>query len=115
MHELSLVHSLLELIAGQAAEHGFSQVNLVKLSCGRLSGVEPRALEFAFTNTTPGTLCAGARLELDILPLRLYCFDCEKEVLSPTADPTVCPACGGNQVTVCGGLEELRLEELDVD
>ncbi|NPA25854.1 MAG: hydrogenase maturation nickel metallochaperone HypA [Deltaproteobacteria bacterium] len=115
MHELSLVHSLLELIDEQAAEHGFSRVNLVKLSCGRISGVEPQALKFAFSNTIPGTLCAGARLELDILPLKIHCFDCDREIYSNNADPTTCPDCGGSRVMVCSGFEELQLVELDVD
>ena len=115
MHELSLVTSLLEIIAEQAAEHGFERVELVQLSCGRLSGVEPRALEFAFATSRNGTICAEARLELAIRPLKLYCFDCEKELVSDDADPTRCPQCGGSQVTVTGGFEELRLVELEVD
>jgi len=115
VHELSLVQALLQLITDQAAEHGFQRVNRVRLSCGRLAGVEPRALEFAFTTVRDGTLCARARLELETRPLKLYCFDCGQERISETADPTTCPGCGGGQVTITGGFEELRLEELDVD
>jgi hydrogenase nickel incorporation protein HypA/HybF len=115
MHELSLAQSLLELIRQQAAEHGFARVNLVKLSCGRLSGVEPQALDFAFTCAIPGTLCEAARLELTILPLKLHCFDCDQELAREDGDPTTCPVCGGSRVTVTAGFEELRLLELDVD
>ena len=115
MHELSLVHSLLELIGEQATEHEFSRVNLVRLTCGRLSTVEPRALEFAFTQAVPGTLCAGARFELEILPLKIHCFDCDREITCAGGDPTLCPECGGSQVTITAGFEELQLRELDVE
>lgn len=115
MHELSLVQELLALIARQAAEHGFARVNLVKLSCGRLSSVEPRALEFAFETLKVTSLCAQAALELKIIPLKIYCFACERDLVSAAGDPTLCPACGGGEVIISDGLQELQLVELDVD
>lgn len=115
MHELSLVQELLALIERQAGEHGFTQVNRVVLSCGRLSAVEPRALEFAFQTLKAETICRGADLELDIIPLQVYCFTCARDLVSETGDPTVCPACDGVDVVISDGLQALQLVELDVD
>ncbi|MBN2706534.1 MAG: hydrogenase maturation nickel metallochaperone HypA [Deltaproteobacteria bacterium] len=115
MHELSLVQSLLQLIGEQAAEHGFSRVNEIYLSCGRLSSIEPEALKFAFKTLSEGTLCAQARLELTILPLKVFCFSCEREIECGDADPTRCPLCQGDQVMVSAGFQELKIIEVDVD
>lgn len=115
MHELSLVQSLLTIIADNAKEHGFTKVNQVNLSCGRLSAVEPAALEFAFKTLTRSGICAAAKMELEILPLKVHCFDCNREFVSPGSDPTICPQCRGGKVSVADGWQELQLLELDVD
>jgi len=115
MHEISLVQSLLTIIDEHASEHGFTKVNQVNLSCGRLSAIEPQALEFAFKTLTVDGICAGAVLKLEILPLKIHCFSCNREFTSPTGDPTTCPNCRQDQVTVTGGWDELQLIEMDVD
>ena len=115
MHELSLVQSLLTIIDDHAKEHKFTKVNQVELSCGRLSSVEPSALDFAFTTLTTSGICANARLELTILPMKIHCFTCNQEFTSKGSDPTSCPHCRGDQVMVTEGWQDLQLIELDVD
>ncbi|MCK5681532.1 hydrogenase maturation nickel metallochaperone HypA [bacterium] len=115
MHEISLIQSLLTIIDDHAREHGFKKVNQVSLSCGRLSTVEPLALDFAFKILTETGICAGAELKLDILPLKIHCFSCDREFESKNGDPTTCPNCNQDQVTVTGGWDELQLIEMDVD
>lgn len=115
MHEISLVQSLLTIIDEHAREHGFTKVNQISLSCGRLSAIEPQALEFAFNILTETGICAEAKMQLNILPLKIYCFSCDREFTSPDADPTICPNCQQDQVTVTGGWDELQLIEMDVD
>jgi hydrogenase nickel incorporation protein HypA/HybF len=115
VHELSLIQSLLTIIDEQAKEQNFSKVERVILSCGRLSSVEPQALHFAFAAAAPGTICAGARLELNILPLKLHCFSCEREIECEDSDPTRCPRCGSGEVIVTDGCQELQLLEMDVN
>ena len=115
MHEISLVQSLLTIIDEHAREHGFTKVNQVSLSCGRLSAIEPQALEFAFKTLTAEGICAEAELKLEILPLKIYCFSCNHEFASPNGDPTICPNCQQDQITVTGGWDELQLIEMDVD
>ena len=115
MHELSLIQSLLTIIDEHAKQHGFTRVNQVNLSCGRLSSVEPQALDFAFKTLTPSGICAGAQLELTILPMKIHCVTCNQEFASEGADPTSCPHCRGDQIMVTDGWQELQLVELDVD
>jgi hydrogenase nickel incorporation protein HypA/HybF len=116
MHELSLTQSLIEIVEDYARKEGFSRVNVLKLSFGRLAGIDSGALAFAFETQSQGTKAEGARLEFDIRPAVLYCMACERE--SPSAGDgfrPLCPLCGGSEVILAGGTEELKLLEMDVD
>jgi len=114
MHELSLIQSLLEMVDELGRAKGFKRVHVLRLSFGRLSCVDPQALRFAFDCEAPGTLSAGARLFFDIGPGVLYCFDCERDREMASHDLR-CPVCGGSQVILKGGTEELKLMEMEVD
>jgi hydrogenase nickel incorporation protein HypA/HybF len=114
MHELSLTQSILIIIDEYAEKHQFDKVNSIKLSFGRLSCVEPMALEFAFNLQSKGTIAEGARLEFDVLPVVIHCFSCEKDSVLD-AYSAECPGCKSGEVMIVGGMEELKLLELDVD
>lgn len=114
MHELSLVHSLLDIVREHSRQHGFSRVNVLRLQYGRLSCIDRQAIEFAFSVLSPGTAAAGAHLEFDIVPGRIYCFGCGAE-FEQERFTGVCPGCGAAQVHLTGGTEELQLVEMDVD
>ncbi len=114
MHELSLVISLLDIVDDYARKHRFRKVNALRLSCGALSCVEPTALSFAFEIQAKGTVAEGASLSCEVLPIVISCLLCEKEFAVATY-PAPCPACGGMEVILKGGREELRLIEMDVD
>ena len=68
MHEISLTRSLIDIVGEYARREGFSRVNVLKLSFGRLSCLDPGALEFTFAIQARGTEAEGARLEFDIRP-----------------------------------------------
>jgi hydrogenase nickel incorporation protein HypA/HybF len=114
MHELSLTQSLIDIVEDYAHREGFNCVNVLKLSFGRLSCIDPGALAFAFDIQSRGTKAEGARLEFDIRPAVLYCLSCERESLSGSFQP-LCPRCGSGEVILAGGTEELKLLEMDVD
>jgi hydrogenase nickel incorporation protein HypA/HybF len=114
MHELSLIDSLLDIVEEYAAKHRFAKVNTLKLTFGRLACIEPNALEFAFAVQSKGTKADGAALECEIFPIVISCLRCEKDFPVPTY-PAACPSCGGCEVVLKGGREELKLVEMDVD
>lgn len=114
MHEMSLTQSILDIIEEHATTHGFRTVHSIRLSFGRLSGIEPQALQFAFEVLSEGTRAAGARLLFDILPISLYCMQCEQTHAVP-AYTARCPRCQGEEIMLAGGTEELKLIEMDVD
>jgi hydrogenase nickel incorporation protein HypA/HybF len=115
MHELSLIQSLLGIVEQHAAVEKFSQVRSLKLSFGRLSCMDQKSLEFAFSVQSVGTKAERAALDFEILPARIYCFSCEDDIALPGALEGHCPRCHGQDIILSGGTEELKLLEMDVD
>jgi len=115
MHELSLIQSLMDIIEDYARREGFSRVKTMKLSYGRHSCLDVGALTFAFDIQARGTSAEGARLEFDIRPSLLACATCGKESVCDGPFAAACPCCGSPEVTLTGGMEELKLLELEVD
>ncbi len=114
MHELSIVEALIEQVEAEVERAGArGQVARLKLSIGRLSGVNADAVRFAFELLTPGTRLAGAELEIDEPKAVCRCAACgaqtEIEELS-----LGCPACQAGDITIDGG-REMLLETIDVD
>jgi hydrogenase nickel incorporation protein HypA/HybF len=114
MHELFLAESIVNIIKDYARRDGVKKVNGVFLSYGRLSCIEPHTLQFAFDVQAKDTLAEGAKLHFQVLPAIIHCFSCEKDLEVP-AHTGICPACGGAEVMLVAGTEELQLLELDVD
>jgi len=114
MHELSLTRSLLDIVENYADRHGFKVVHSLKLSFGQLSCIDPQALKFSFEVLSQGTAAQGALLDLEILPVIIYCFSCEKEFELKSYSNT-CPRCQGEDILLSAGTQELKLIEMDVD
>lgn len=64
MHEVSLAMGLIELVVEDAAGRGLRQVDVLEVTIGDWSGVNPEALRFAFLALRPGTLCQSADLAI---------------------------------------------------
>ena len=64
MHELYLAESILNIVQDYAKRDGFRKVNLVSLSYGRFSCIEPQALRFAFEVQARDTLARALRWNL---------------------------------------------------
>lgn len=112
MHEASLAGGVLQLIEEAAQREGFSRVVELRLAVGQLAGVDLSALRFALESLAPGTLLAGAQLQIDQPPGQAWCMDCCQTVgLAQRGD--ACPCCGGFQLQPSGGME-LRVVDMEV-
>jgi hydrogenase nickel incorporation protein HypA/HybF len=110
VHELSLADAIVEV----AREHARGRrVTTVEVKIGQLRQVVPDALEFAFDLVAEGTNVEGAALQVEHVPARLACADCEAETVV-AAFPLVCGRCGSLDVSVVGG-DELRVESLELE
>jgi hydrogenase nickel incorporation protein HypA/HybF len=110
VHELSLSSAII----ATAAKHADGrQVTVVTLRVGRLRQVVPETLEFYFDFVARGTVCAGARLDQEVVEARLRCDQCGAEWAIET--PAFrCPDCGTSEVTIVAG-SEFEVESIEVE
>lgn len=105
MHELSLCQALISTAEKQLAarpEHTGRRLKALTVSVGALSGCEPELLVHMFPHATLGTRAEGAELNVEFQPAQVACNTCgtRRDVAS---NALVCPACGGNNVTLVAG------------
>ena len=95
MHELSLASAIIDTAERHAAGR---PVSVISLRVGALRQVVPESLELYVEIVGRGTLCEGARLEIELVPARLACCGAEWEPPSFR-----CPQCGRGGEVVSGG------------
>jgi hydrogenase nickel incorporation protein HypA/HybF len=110
MHELSISSAVVETVVAHAAGR---RVSAVTMTVGAFRQVVPASLEFYFGIVARGTVCEGARLRQELVPLRLGCSGCGEE-WEPELPAFRCPGCGGSSVDVLRG-NELEVESIEVE
>ena len=115
MHELSLAQSLLEIALDHAEKHNAVRIERLVVSFGRISCIEPVALETAFYAMARGTTAEKAVLSFNVSPVVVSCLTCEKESTLDYQGILSCPSCGDQTVIVVGGTEDLELIEMEVE
>ena len=111
VHEYSLVGALLERVEAEARTQGATAVRKVRLSVGRLAGVETELLGWAFEQLREGTVCGAAELEIANVAARWECPQSGRVL--DAASELRCPDCGAPGRLVAGG--ELTLESLELE
>lgn len=80
MHELSIALSILEIVEQEAAPYREGTeapvVEAVTVQIGRLSGIEPEALSFAWDVARAGTVADGSELRIEMVAARARCEGC---------------------------------------
>ncbi len=112
MHELSIAVSLIDMASEEAERLGVRVVAL-HLRLGPLSGVVREALLFSFELAAEGTAIEGARLEIEEVPVVVFCPACDDERPLPSIQDFRCPVCGTPTPEVVRG-RELELATMEV-
>ena len=105
--------SLVDAACEEADRLGNVRVAALHLRLGPLSGVVRDALEFSFDLAAEGTAIAGARLEVEEVPVVVFCPECRAERELPGLLSFRCPVCGGEGADVVSG-RELELVSMEV-
>lgn len=111
MHEYSIVSALLDRVEREAREHRALAVAKVRVSVGRVAGVESELLRTAFALAREGTLAAAAELEIIEIDPLWSCRACGSAV--PLEGPRRCPVCAG-PARLDGG-DEIVLDRLELE
>jgi hydrogenase nickel incorporation protein HypA/HybF len=108
MHELAITQSIVDAVSDRA---GNVSVSVVRVRVGKLSGVFPHALQFAFEVVTLGTTLQGAELVIDEQPGVGHCRGCDSDISLP--DLILLCSCGSADVHVISGCD-LAIESIEV-
>ena len=104
MHELALARSLTDMVDGYAAEQGVARIKQLNVRLGELSAMS-RALHFCFGSASQGTSCEGAILNIEDIPLSVFCSSCD-DIKTPSGRYNFrCPDCGLPTPNVVTGRE----------
>jgi hydrogenase nickel incorporation protein HypA/HybF len=120
MHEMSLIESIMNILADERDRKSLGRITKVTLQNGRLAGVVTDSILFAWEALTPGTQFEGCDIVVNDTPLVLRCFSCQKEFEAQSAMLAACPACGQEigHAVVSGReflIENIEVEDSDAD
>ena len=112
MHEMSIALAIIDEITEEMERQGGGAVAAVHLRIGVLSGVDSQALRFAYELACEGSACAGSRLEIESVPLLVYCPQC---ATTHAASPQeiLCPRCITPAQEILEG-RELEVRALEI-
>jgi hydrogenase nickel incorporation protein HypA/HybF len=117
MHEMSIVTSLLSLVAEELTKRQLQKLHVVRVRYGVLANIVPEAMSFAFEALTQGSPFEGARLELEAEPVVLRCA-CGAS-FNPAQKRELlfipCPACGETQGHTVEKGRELYLQHIEAE
>ena len=113
MHELSIALSIIEGATEEAARHDNAKIEAVHLKLGRLSGVVKNALLFSWEIACQGTKIEGARLEIEEIPVVVFCGNCQAEKNIEAINNLVCPQCETPAAEIISG-RELQVSALEI-
>ena len=112
MHEFSIMQSTLETAAQKTRAAEATQIHRLKVRVGKLSGVVPEALRFAFDALKDKSLAAQADLEIEEISAACWCAGCAAEF--ETGDLKYeCPRCHQPSGDLRRG-RELELASLEI-
>ncbi len=114
MHELSLAENIIGIAVAEAQKHRSASVATVKVRLGDFAGVVEEALRFGFEIARRGTLAESAVLEIEQVPIRVWCTRCGLEDNSPLENLClICPICSFPMELLSG--REMQVEYVELD
>ncbi len=113
MHELSITEHILQYALEEAQKIGAQKIRIIRIVLGPFSGLVPECIQMYLDLLSEGTIAQGAKIEAQILPLKVRCRDCGKES-EITRRHIACPYCGSLRLQVLSG-KEFYIDSLEVD
>jgi len=113
MHEMSIAQSLIDILKEEMTRHGATVLRSVRLRIGQLSAVVPESLSFCFEVITSGTDMEGAKLLMDVIPLKATCLECHKD-FEIESYRFSCPYCSSPNIETTSG-HDLSIVEMEVE
>ncbi len=79
MHEFSIAMSIVDIAEKEVKKHQAKGVEIIELDIGKLSGIEPMALDFAWDQAIIRTVLEKAERKTNYIKARVRCQECGTE------------------------------------
>jgi hydrogenase nickel incorporation protein HypA/HybF len=112
MHELSIAQNIMKIVASSAQRSGATSVKTIRVRAGALRGIVPEQLLFLFDFVKKETIAEDATLEVEIVPVKAECKDCQRMFLVQNFE-MICPECQSKDLSVISGME-LDVKEIEI-
>ena len=76
MHEIRIAEDLSRIVLEVASERKLHRVTVVNISFGQLVQIVPEIFEFAFREIVRDSVAQDARLNIEIIPVKMKCRNC---------------------------------------
>ena len=113
MHEVSIAQAIVRSVCDALAENGRSRASRIHVQIGRFTAVVPDILRFSFQWVAQGTPCEDAVLEMEEIPMRFRCEDCQSEFALEEVNLT-CPNCHSHRLSLLSG-RELMIKSVEAE
>ena len=110
---MAIARSILDIAIAAAEKEGAQRITGVNVVAGELRGIVPLQLTFCFGLMSENTIASGARLSLEITPVRGRCRKCEETFIVEDYR-YICPKCQSGDIQTVGGTE-FRLRDIEVE
>ncbi len=114
MHELSIVSSIVDSVTEALVAYPGARVKEVRLRVGALASVIEDSLQFCYEIATEGTPLAGSALIVKVLPVKLHCDRCARDVEIASLQSFRCPVCDEPVSELRQG-RELEIESIEIE
>lgn len=112
MHEVAIMTETVAIASASAEQQNASKILAMTMRIGKMSGVVPDALTFAFEAVTRGTIAEQAVLNIEMIPVTCLCLECDRPFTPPDLFYE-CPLCGNLSQQILSG-KEVELKSLEV-
>lgn len=115
MHEVSIALGMVDELVRIATENKARQVRVVNLRIGRSSGIVTDSLKFAFDAVKlDNPLVSSAELQIEDVPLRYECGNCNRRFEMETMLFPSCPDCESYAVKLLSG-DEMDIASMELE
>jgi len=112
MHELAITENVLRIALDEAEKHDARRIRVIRLRVGKLTQVVPESVEFYLGLLAQNTAAAGAKLEVEAVPVVVKCTVCG-ECYCPEHLDFGCRRCGEPTDIVSG--RELYVDSIELE
>ena len=113
VHEVTVALGLLEDVESAAAAEAIDRVVSVRVRIGAMAGIVRDALLFSWDVVTAQTICEGSRLDIEVIPLAIFCERCQGESTPSPGRGLLCAECGTVASRILRG-REMQLVGVEV-